>query len=540
MKKMKKNGFIDGAIIAVIAIFITKFLGIIYAIPFNSMVGSKGGALYGYAYNIYNLFLIISSAGIPLAISKLVSEYNEQGKLIEKEYLYKSTKKIILIFSIISFLFCFIFAKEIATLIIGSKLEGININDVTYVIRWVSFAILIVPLLSVSRGYLQGHGYISIPSFSQVIEQIVRIIVVLGGCYYILYILKLDLTTAIGISVFAAAIGGMAAYIYLAFKIFKIRDKNIKTNNLKKQDKIIIIKKIIIYAIPFIIINIANTLYNTTDMILLNRGLTYLGFNGENIDAISSVFTTWGVKINTIITSIATGIAISLVPNIAKDKTSNNIENIKNNFLKTIQIFLYIALPLAIFMSIFSDKIWLIFFGSSNNFGPIIIKYSLIVAAFDALYIMISNGLQGLGKTKLIYLSVFLGLGINLLLDIPLMYLFDQLNIYPYYGAITATLIGYTISLVIPLIALNKDINLNYNYILKKIPKLLITYIIMIFLSLISCDIIDNVYNRILLVILIGLIGLILLILYYFINKMEFMEIFGKNILNKFLKRRND
>ena len=85
MKKMKKNGFIDGAIIAVIAIFITKFLGIIYAIPFNSMVGSKGGALYGYAYNIYNLFLIISSAGIPLAISKLVSEYNEQGKLIEKE-----------------------------------------------------------------------------------------------------------------------------------------------------------------------------------------------------------------------------------------------------------------------------------------------------------------------------------------------------------------------------------------------------------------------------------------------------------------------
>ena len=191
-------------------------------------------------------------------------------------------------------------------------------------------------------------------------------------------------------------------------------------------------------------------------------------------------------------------------------------------------------------MSIFSDKIWLIFFGSSNNFGPIIIKYSLIVAAFDALYIMISNGLQGLGKTKLIYLSVFLGLGINLLLDIPLMYLFDQLNIYPYYGAITATLIGYTISLVIPLIALNKDINLNYNYILKKIPKLLITYIIMIFLSLISCDIIDNVYNRILLVILIGLIGLILLILYYFINKMEFMEIFGKNILNKFLKRRND
>ena len=251
---MKKSGFIDGAIIAVLAIFISKFLGIIYAIPFNNMVGSSGGALYGYAYNIYNLFLIISSAGIPLAISKLVSEYNEQGKIIEKEYLFKTTKIIILIFSIISFLICFIFAKEIASLIIGNKLEGININDVTYVIRWVSFAILVVPLLSISSGYLQGHGYMSAPAFSQVIEQVIRIIVVLGGSYYILYILNLDLKTAIGIATFGACIGAIAAYIYLSFKLFKIKDKKIKTDTLKKDEKIIIIKKMIIYAIPFIIL----------------------------------------------------------------------------------------------------------------------------------------------------------------------------------------------------------------------------------------------------------------------------------------------
>ncbi len=525
---MKKSGFIDGAIIAVLAIFISKFLGIIYAIPFNNMVGSSGGALYGYAYNIYNLFLIISSAGIPLAISKLVSEYNEQGKIIEKEYLFKTTKIIILIFSIISFLICFIFAKEIASLIIGNKLEGININDVTYVIRWVSFAILVVPLLSISRGYLQGHGYMSAPAFSQVIEQVIRIIVVLGGSYYILYILNLDLKTAIGIATFGACIGAIAAYIYLSFKLFKIKDKKIKTDTLKKDEKIIIIKKMIIYAIPFIIINIANSLYNTTDMILLNRGLVNLHLKGEDIDAISSVFTTWGVKINTIVTSIATGIALSLVPNISKNKAKNDYQTIKNSFLKTINIFLYIALPLSIFMSIFNKEIWHIFFGSNNSFGPIIIKYSIIVASFDALYIMISNGLQGLGKTKIIYTSVLLGLGINLILDLPLMYLFNYLNIYPYYGAITATLIGYIISLLIPFISLKKEINLDYSSITNKLPKILLTYAIMIFLSLIACDIIKDVNSRLLLIPLIGVIGIFLLIIYYFINKKELKEIVSK------------
>ena len=65
---MKKNGFMEGAIIATIAIIISKVLGVLYVIPFYKIIGEQGGALYGYAYNIYNIFLIISSAGIPLAI----------------------------------------------------------------------------------------------------------------------------------------------------------------------------------------------------------------------------------------------------------------------------------------------------------------------------------------------------------------------------------------------------------------------------------------------------------------------------------------
>ena len=536
---LKRSGFLEGAFIATAAIFFTKFLGIIYVIPFYSIVGTKGGALYGYAYNIYNLFLIISSAGIPLAISKLTSEYNALGMDKEKEYMFNVTKKIVLIFSIISFLICFLFAPLIAKLIIGDITGGNTIQDIAFVIRCVSFAILVVPLLSISRGYLQGHGYILPSSLSQVIEQIVRVIVILGGSYFVLNILHLSLRTAIGVAVFGACAGAIAAYIYLTNKMLKVKNKKVDTSDLKDEEKKLIVKKIIMYSIPFIITNIANSLYNSTDMILLIRGLHMLNFNVTDIETISSVFTTWGSKLNTIVTSIATGLAISLVPSISRSNAKGDMEDINDKFNKTIQIFLYVALPIAIFMSIFSTQIWMIFYGESY-YGPIIFRYSILIAAIDALYIMICNGLQGLNKSKLIYISVGLGLLINLCLDIPLMLLFNSLNIYPYYGAITATLIGYTISLTIPLVTLKRKYKINYKDTFNKMPKLLLSYVIMILLSLISCDIIKNVNNRLLLIILLAIIGIILLIIYYYLNKKEINEITSNKISNILKRKKRD
>ena len=72
---MKKNSFIQGTVVASISIIITKILGALYVIPFYKIIGVSGGALYSYAYTIYNLFLNISTAGIPIAISMIISEY---------------------------------------------------------------------------------------------------------------------------------------------------------------------------------------------------------------------------------------------------------------------------------------------------------------------------------------------------------------------------------------------------------------------------------------------------------------------------------
>ena len=533
---MKKNNFMEGAMIATIAIIISKVLGVLYVIPFYSIIGSKGGALYGYAYNIYNVFLIISSAGIPLAISKITAEYEAKKEYAKKSAMYELAKKVISIFSLASFLICFIFAKPIATLILGDLTGGNTIADVTFVIRCVSFALLVVPMLSISRGYLQGHNYIAPSSLSQVIEQLARIIVIIVGSYVSIKVLKIPLTYAVGISVFAACIGAIIAYIYLLSKMKKLKkEEKVEYGELNKKDKKEIISKLIGYSVPFIIINVAKNLYNTTDMILLIRGLNMLNFPAEDIETISSVFTTWGNKLTSIVNAFATGLVISLIPSIVKAYNNKNEKEVNSYFNKSLQVLLFVILPITIFMSIFADNVWTVFYGKSY-FGPIIFKYTVIVALLDCAYIMICSALQGLYKTKLIYIAVASGLIVNLILDIPFMFLFNKFGLYPYYGAITATVVGYIISLGIPLIVLNKKDHISYKETIKTVPKLALSIIILIIVCLVYKHFFSVGYNRFMNILYLAAIGIVSMAIYYILNMKIINELLGTKI-KKFIKK---
>lgn len=535
MKKLKKSSFLEGAFIATLCIIISKVLGVIYVIPFYDIIGEQGGTLYGYAYNIYNVFLTISSAGIPLAISKLTSEYNTLNMQDKKTRMYNLATKAILIFSTASFLICFIFAPQLSNIIIGELEGGNTIEDVTFVIRLISFALLVIPFLSIERGYLQGHRYIKEPSLSQVIEQIVRIVVILVGSYLCTYIFKLPTRYAVGISVFAACLGGIATYIYLN-NIVK-RNKNqigldIKPKTSKEEDKEII-KKIILYSIPFIIINLANTLYTSTDMILVIRTLPKLGFLATETEFISSVFTTWGVKFNTIITSISTGLIVSLIPNMVKDYTEKNMDAVNNNFNKCLKIILLIIAPLSIFLSGMSNSLWNVFYGA-NKFGPMIIKYTIIVTIFDCMYMVNNSLLQSLNKPKIIYSSVILGLLLNLTLDIPLMNLFYNLNLPAYYGAITATLIGFLASNGLSIIYLQKNMNFNYKETIKTIPRFILSIIILIIMIYLFNQILPiNSTSKLIQLINLAISGIVCGGTYLLINFKHIKVLLPKKILKK-------
>ena len=535
MKKLKKSSFLEGAFIATFCIILTKVLDIIYVIPFYRIIGEQGGTLYGYAYNIYNVFLIISSAGIPLAISKLTSEYNTLKEYDKKARMYRIATNVIMTFSVFSFIICFTFAPQLSNLIIGELEGGNTLEDVTFVIRLISFALLVIPFLSIARGYLQGHRYIKEPSLSQVIEQIVRIAIIIIGSYLCTYTFKLPIRYAVGISVFAACVGGISTYFYIT-RVVKHNKKqislDIKPKTTKEEDKEII-KKIIIYSIPFIVINLANTLYTSTDMILVIRTLPKLGFSATDTEFISSVFTTWGVKFNTIITSISTGLIISLIPNMVKDYTENNMKAVNNNFNKCLKIILLIIAPLAIFLSSMSNSLWNVFYGSSI-YGSKIIKYTIIVTIFDCLYMVINSLLQSLNKPKIIYFSVISGLLANLILDIPLMTLFYHLELPAYYGAITATLIGFLISNSISIIYLHNKMNLNYKDTIKVIPRFAISIILLLFI-LKGFNIVLPINNssRLIQVFNLAISGIISGGIYLVINFTHIKDILPEKILKK-------
>lgn len=484
---MKKNSFVEGTFIATFAIIIVKVLGALYVIPFYRIIGESGGALYSYAYNVYNLFLNISTAGIPIAISKLISEYNTLEMYEAKERAYKLGRNIILIISVIAFFMLFVFSREFASLILGEIKGGNTLDDVSFVIKCVSFCLLIIPFLSVSKGYLQGHKYITPSSISQVIEQVVRIAVLLMGSYIVINVLNKSVTLGVGVSVFAAFVGGCSAYLYIKIKMIKNKSafptKDTKDNVSNKE----ILKKIFKYSIPIIIVSVATDIYSLTDMTLVVRTSYKLGYTAKEAELIASIISTWAPKICMIINAVAIGMGTSLIPHMVSSYTKKDYTSSNKRFNEALRIIIVSTLPLAVGLAFLSEPVYTLFYGN-NTYGTLILRYTSISSFFASIYIVISLSLQSLNKFKTVYVSSIMGFLINALLDVPLMHLFNLMGLEAFYGAILATILGYVFSYIYSLTSLKRSMNFNYSETLDTIKKVFLPiasmFIVLVILNL--------------------------------------------------------
>lgn len=516
---MKKNSFIGGAFIATLGIIIVKVIGILYVVPFNAIIGEQGGALYGYGYNIYMLFLSISSAGFPFAISKITSEYNALGLKKTVKDTYKLATRLILVISVIIFILLFIFAPQIGRLIIGDAVGGNTYEDIAFVIRMVSFAILVVPFLSVTKGFLQGHKFIAPTSVSQIIEQIVRVLVILLGSFVALKVFNSSLRIAVGIAVSGAFFGGLVAYLYLRRKIRKnkLLDNAVKQENTISKKEIYI--KILKYSIPFILINLIYNLYNTVDMILISRTMNDILKVPVNVtESVVSVFTTWGIKLNSILLAITTGLTTSLLPNIVSSYTEGNMDDVNNKFNKSLQCVLLIIVPITIFLSFLVEPVWTLFYGTSV-YGPIVYKMFVFVALFGGLYSIVVNTLQGLSKYKLVITTVLIGFVINAVLDVPFMLVMNNMGYEPSYGAIIAAILGYGTSTLISLIVLNKKYGFKFNDTAKKLPSYIISWtVFIVIVFLLRLVVPTDLQGRLIQIPILALFGIISFGAYALIN----------------------
>ena len=539
---MKKTGFLAGAAISVIGIVICKVIGLVYVIPFYAIIGTQGGALYSYAYSIYNVFLNLATSGIPVAMSKVVSEYNEMKFYNTKERVFKLGLKVISILCIISFLILFIFAPNLANMIIGGVEGGNTVEDVTMVIRVISTAVLVVPFLSVSKGYLQGHKIMQVSSIADILEQLARVIVILAGSFLTLKVFHLSLNTAVGVAVFGATAGALVAYFYVFLKIKKSKDLKRSEKPLLQEKKITdksLVKKIIFYAMPFVIISLLQSVYVMVDVFTVVKGLVGLGYTTTISENVVSVIQTWGSKLNMIVMSISTGIITSLIPTIASAYAVCNIKEVNGKVTQALQSLFLVTIPLSVGISFMSSAVWTVFYGYDELNSSIFKLLILSQIPLSICSVMVNTN-QTMNNTKATITALGGSLLFKILLNVPFMHLFNFLGLEAYYATISLNICIDTIASIYLLIKVKKETGISYLKTMRTLIKVVMCTLIMILgLSILNLFIPSYSLSRfgsILYIILYGVIGILI---YFFVayKSNTISDIVGKDFTDKIISK---
>ncbi len=539
---MKRTGFLAGAAISVIGIIICKVIGLVYVIPFYAIIGTQGGALYSYAYSIYNVFLNLATSGIPVAMSKVVSEYNEMKFYNTKERVFKIGLKVISILCVISFLVLFIFAPEVANMIIGGVEGGNSTEDVAMVIRVISTAVLVVPFLSVSKGYLQGHKIMQVSSIADILEQLARVIVILAGSFLTLKVFNLSLNTAVGVAVFGATVGALVAYFYVFLKIKKAKDLKRHEKATLAEKKITdkdLIRKIIFYAMPFVVISLLQSVYVLVDVFTVVKGLVGLGYTTAISENVVSVIQTWGSKLNMIVMSISTGIITSLIPTIASAWAVKNIKEVNGKITQALQSLFLVVIPLSVGISFMSQAVWTVFYGYDELNSSIFKLLILSQIPLSICSVMVNTN-QTMNNTKATVTALGGSLIFKILLNVPFMHLFSFLGLESYYATITLNILIDTTASIYLLRKVKKETNINYLQTIRTLIKVVMCTLIMILgLSIMNLFIPSYSVNRfgsILYIILYGIVGMVI---YFFVayKSNTISDIVGKDFVNKILSK---
>ncbi|WP_044340311.1 putative polysaccharide biosynthesis protein [Rossellomorea aquimaris] len=457
---------IRGTFILTLGTFISKFLGLFYVIPFDDLLKGheEGASLYQYGYVPYTIFLTVATAGVPLAVSKFVSKYNAIGEYAVGRRLFKSGLVLMTLTGIVSFLIMYAFAPVFAEMTIKSDEQVISVAQVTTVIRAVSFALIIIPFMSLIRGFFQGHQSMGPTAVSQVIEQIVRIVFLLGGIYVVLNIMDGSVTTAIAVATFAAFVGGLAslgALIWYWFKRKPHLDELLEED--RGQEEISLrsmYKEIIAYSIPFIFVGLANPLFQLVDQITFNTAMADIG-NAKISDHAFAVLNFYTHKLVIIPVSLATAFSMTLIPLITTSYTSDDRKTMRRNIDQTFQILLFLTVPAALGIALLAEPTYTMFY-HSDELGTSILRSYAPVAILFALFAVTAAILQGIDEQKFTIFSLLVGLLLKLVLNIPLIRLFET------QGAVIATVIGYAVAILINLYIIKKYARYQFRLIMRR------------------------------------------------------------------------
>ena len=240
----KPNSFFGGAAILAAGILVVKLIGMFYKIPLLNIIGEQGSADFGNAYNIYSVLLTISTAGLPVAVSKLVSEANALGRRNQVRRTFLLALSVFLILGVLSFLIMFFGSEQLAGLM--------NDSMAAPGIRALAPAVICVGCLSAFRGYAQGHGNMTPTAVSQIIEALCKLTVGLGLAFWLVGH-GADASHAAAGAITGVTVGTIVALAYMLMNFLISRSQEPQLSDDRPDEAPTILKNLLMIAIPITI-----------------------------------------------------------------------------------------------------------------------------------------------------------------------------------------------------------------------------------------------------------------------------------------------
>lgn len=471
-EKSSRDKMVSGSAWMTGGSILSRLLGVLYIIPWMAWMGTQdvansANALYMVGYTPYALFLNIATAGVPSAIAKQVSYYNALGEYQISREIYKKGLQVMAITGIVAAILMYTIAPFIA-----ANSPTASVSDGTQVIRSLSWALLIIPCMSVTRGFIQGHHTMAPSAISQFIEQLGRVIFMLAAVYLIRVVSDGSVVNAVSASTFGAFIGALFSIGYLLYVIWRKKPElDINVANSKNKISVStneIFKSIIKTAIPFIIIGSGITFFQLIDQFtfapIMNAVSEMTAKQIENNYAIAAGNAN---KLIMVVISLAGSMAITSVPLIADLLARNKMADVRAQMSDSIQLFFFIMLPASIGMAVVAKPLYTVVYGYSA-FGASILQLSSYMSIFLGLFVLLGSTLQAANQTKRALVAMAVGLVVKLAVQYPL------LAIAGTHGMLLSNIIGFGATTFLMLRAIYKMTHLNIGFLLRRLLLMVI------------------------------------------------------------------
>ncbi|HJE19993.1 MAG TPA: polysaccharide biosynthesis protein [Aliicoccus persicus] len=457
----------------------TQIMGMLYIIPFYSIMGGEENlALYGYAYTPYAIMLSFAIAGLPGAVSKFIAKYNALGMYKTSQKLYLSSFIVSFGLGIISFIILFFMAPilaDIQTLYAGDAIW--STEDITRVIRVISFAIIIIPLFATWRGVFQGFESFGPTTASLVLEQLVRIIFLLAGTYIVIEVINGSIRTANEVAVFAAFIGGFAALFTLMFFWFKRKphiDKMVASDDTGETLSYrVMYKEIISYSVPIILMGISISTLMLIDQLTHNNALEMANVPETYHHEWFTILNLTTHKLVMIPTAFASAFGVSSIPFITKNYFLKQLDSVNVHIKTTLLSTLIFTIPAALGLLILSAPIYTAFY-EYNEFGNLVLLVYAPVAILFALFTVTCSIMQGINKQWYTMVYIVIMFAVKLLINIPLIMEFYTV------GAVLGTMISLAVGITLNLLTIKYFSKFKSRTLLRPLTEMVVYSIVMV------------------------------------------------------------